>query len=108
MRVRGRASKHQALQKAQSCTGAHSTADTTALFGAGPQDALCESDPLALPMTGVTASSLRRHEPSRPAPRPQHRALVRRRRLHPLVNLGRLTGQRFVGVRCTAAPLLKA
>ena len=59
MRVRGRVSKHQALQKTPSRTGAHSTADTTALLAAGPQDALSESDPLALPMTGVTASSLR-------------------------------------------------
>jgi uncharacterized protein (TIGR03643 family) len=59
MRVHGRVSKHQALQKNPSRTGAHSTADTTALLAAGPQDALSESDPLALPMTGVTASSLR-------------------------------------------------
>ena len=59
MRVRGRASKHQALQKNPSRTGTHSTADATALLAAGPQDALSESDPLALPMTGVTASSLR-------------------------------------------------
>jgi uncharacterized protein (TIGR03643 family) len=59
MRVRGRVSKHQALQKNPSRTRAHSTADTTALLGAGPQDQITESDPLALPMTGVTASSLR-------------------------------------------------
>mgnify|MGYP003456224175 CR=1 FL=1 len=59
MRVRGRASKHQALQKAQSRTGTHNTANTAALLAPGPQDVLSESDPLALPMSGVTASSLR-------------------------------------------------
>lgn len=59
MRVRGRASKHQALQKAQTRTRTHNTANTSALWAPGPQDALSESDPLALPMTGVTASSLR-------------------------------------------------
>lgn len=59
MRVRGRASKHQALQKAQSRTGAHSAADTTALLGAGPHDAFSDSYPFALPVTGVTVSSLR-------------------------------------------------
>lgn len=59
MRVRGRASKHQALQKAQSSTGTHNPTNTPALWAPGPQDALSESDPLALPLTGVTASSLR-------------------------------------------------
>jgi uncharacterized protein (TIGR03643 family) len=59
MRVRGRASKHQALQKAQSRTGTHNAANTAALWAPGPQDVLNESDPLALPLTGVTASSLR-------------------------------------------------
>ena len=59
MRVRGRASKHQALQKNPSRTGDHSATNIAALLAAGPQDALSESDPLALPMSGVTASSLR-------------------------------------------------
>jgi uncharacterized protein (TIGR03643 family) len=59
MRVRGRVSKHQALQKSPSRTGAHSAANTAALLAAGPPDAINESDPLALPMSGVTASSLR-------------------------------------------------
>ena len=59
MRVRGRASKHQALQKAQGRTGSQKAANTAALWAPGPQDALSESDPLALPMSGVTASSLR-------------------------------------------------
>jgi uncharacterized protein (TIGR03643 family) len=53
MRVRGRASKHQALQKTQSRTGAHSA------LGAGPHDAFSDSYPFALPVTGVTVSSLR-------------------------------------------------
>jgi uncharacterized protein (TIGR03643 family) len=59
MRVRGRVSKHQALQKNPSRTGAHNTSDTAALLAAGPQDEINESDPLALPMSGVSASSLR-------------------------------------------------
>ncbi len=59
MRVRGRASKHQALQKAQSRTSTHNATNTPALWAPGPQDTLSESDPLALPLTGVTASSLR-------------------------------------------------
>jgi uncharacterized protein (TIGR03643 family) len=59
MRVRGRASKHQALQEVQSRTGVHTAADTAVLLDAGPQEALSESDPLALPMTGVSARSLR-------------------------------------------------
>ena len=59
MRVRGRVSKHQALQKTPSRTGAHNTSDTAALLAAGPQDEINESDPLALPMSGVSASSLR-------------------------------------------------
>lgn len=59
MRVRGRATKHQALHKAQGRTGFVPTRDTAALLANSPQDALSESDPLALPMSGVTASSLR-------------------------------------------------
>jgi uncharacterized protein (TIGR03643 family) len=59
MRVRGRVSKHQALQKSPSRTESHSAADTSALLAAGPQDAINESDPWALPMSGVSASSLR-------------------------------------------------
>ena len=59
MRVRGRVSKHKALQKTPSRTETHSAADTAALLAAGPQDPINESDPLALPMSGVTASSLR-------------------------------------------------
>jgi hypothetical protein len=59
MRVRGRVSKHQALQKTPSRTGGHNASDTAALLAAGPQDEINESDPLALPMSGVSASSLR-------------------------------------------------
>ena len=59
MRVRGRVSKHQALQKSPSRTGGHNASDTAALLAAGPQDEINESDPLALPMSGVSASSLR-------------------------------------------------
>lgn len=59
MRVRGRVSKHQALQKNHSRTGGHNASDTAALLAAGPPDEINESDPLALPMSGVSASSLR-------------------------------------------------
>jgi uncharacterized protein (TIGR03643 family) len=55
MRVRGRATKHQALQKAQGCAGFGSAA----LQATSPHDGLSESEPLALPISGVTASSLR-------------------------------------------------
>jgi uncharacterized protein (TIGR03643 family) len=58
MRVRGRTSKHQALQKTQGRTGTHSAANTAAPWAPGPQDEISESDPLALPMSGVSASSL--------------------------------------------------
>ena len=59
MRVRGRATKHQALQKAQGRAGFGSATGSAALLGTSPHDALSESEPLALPMSGVTASSLR-------------------------------------------------
>jgi uncharacterized protein (TIGR03643 family) len=59
MRVRGRVSKQQALQTPPSRTGAHNASNTAALLAAGPPDEINESDPLALPMSGVTASSLR-------------------------------------------------
>jgi uncharacterized protein (TIGR03643 family) len=59
MRVRGRASKHEALQKAQGRAGFDSATGSAALMGTSPHDTLSESEPLALPMSGVTASSLR-------------------------------------------------
>ena len=58
MRVRGRATKHQALQKAQDRAGTHNAAAAASMLANSPQDALSESDPLTLPLSGVTAKSL--------------------------------------------------
>jgi len=58
-RVRGRASKHQALQKAQGHAAIHNAAVTATLLAPIPQEVLSESDPLVLPLSGVTAKSLR-------------------------------------------------
>lgn len=59
MRVRGRATKHQVLQKAQGHARVHNAADTAALLANSPPDGLGASEPMALPVSGVTARSLR-------------------------------------------------
>lgn len=56
MRVRGRASKHQNLQRARS----HATSEETVpLLEPDKRPSQSESEPLALPRSGVTAASLR-------------------------------------------------
>jgi uncharacterized protein (TIGR03643 family) len=59
MRVRGRASKHQALQHARSPATSEETARTLALLEPYTRLSQSESEPLALPPSGVTAASLR-------------------------------------------------
>ena len=59
MRVRGRATKHQALQHARSRATSADTAHTLALLEPDKQPFQSESEPLTLPRSGVTAASLR-------------------------------------------------
>ena len=59
MRVRGRASKHQALQHARSHATSEETARNLALLEPDKLPSQSESEPLALPRSGVTAASLR-------------------------------------------------
>jgi uncharacterized protein (TIGR03643 family) len=59
MRVRGRVSKHQALQRARSHATSEETVRTLALLELDRRPSQSESEPLALPRSGVTAASLR-------------------------------------------------
>lgn len=59
MRVRGRATKHQALQHARNCTAPEHAGSTRTLLEPDHRPFQSESEPLALPRTGVTAASLR-------------------------------------------------
>ena len=59
MRVRGRASKHQALQHARSRATSDDAAHTLALLEPDKRSFQSESEPLALALSGVTVASLR-------------------------------------------------
>jgi uncharacterized protein (TIGR03643 family) len=59
MRVRGRVSNHQALQRARSHATSEEKVRTLALLELDRRPSQSESEPLALPRSGVTAASLR-------------------------------------------------
>jgi len=59
MRVRSRAAKHQALQQARTLADPQKAAHAFANFNSDMRLFQAESEPLVLPLSGVTAASLR-------------------------------------------------
>jgi uncharacterized protein (TIGR03643 family) len=59
MRVRGRAAKHQALQQTRTLAAPQKAAHAYAKLDSEMRPFQAESEPLDLPLSGVTAASLR-------------------------------------------------
>jgi uncharacterized protein (TIGR03643 family) len=59
MRVRGRAAKHQALQQARTLATPKKAEHAYAQLNSDGQPLQADSEPLDLPLSGVTAASLR-------------------------------------------------